>query len=108
MTNRLILGLSISLCLISGAGWAEQKGAMHEERHEAMEKERMEEMEMHKEGREHVYGWELMSKQERLEYRRMMRSLHTEQERQAYRKQHHEKMKKRAEEAGLKLQERAD
>jgi len=52
---------------------------------------------------ETVYGWEIMTKQERIEHREKMRSLKTEQEREEYRIEHHEKMQKRAEEMGVKL-----
>ena len=50
-----------------------------------------------------IYGWEIMSKQERIEHREKMRSLKTEQERELYRKAHHEEMKKRAEKMGIEL-----
>lgn len=56
--------------------------------------------------RERIYGWQLMSPAERLAHRQHMQSLKTLKERQAYRKQHHERMKKRAEEMGVELQER--
>ena len=49
-----------------------------------------------------VYGSQLMSPQEWAEHRAMMRSLDPS-EREAYRAQHHETMKKRAESMGLSL-----
>ena len=52
-----------------------------------------------------VYGWQLMSQQERTEYRTKMRSLKTEQEREAFRIQHHEQMKQRANTQGVTLPE---
>ncbi len=54
---------------------------------------------------EEVYGWQLMTEQERVEHRETMRSLKTQEEREAYRKAHHEKMQKRAEERGVTLPE---
>lgn len=50
--------------------------------------------------REQVYGWELMSEQERMEHQNKMRSLKTEQEREAYRQEHHKLMQDRAKAQG--------
>lgn len=50
--------------------------------------------------REQVYGWELMSEQERREHQNTMRSLKTEQEREAYRQEHHKLMQDRAKAQG--------
>ena len=54
---------------------------------------------------ETVYGWQLMSEQERMAHREKMRSLKTEQEREAYRLEHHKRMQERAREKGMKLPE---
>ncbi len=45
---------------------------------------------------EFVYGRELMTQQELVEHRAHMRSLNTEQEREAYRLEHHQQMQERA------------
>jgi len=52
---------------------------------------------------EHVYGSELMTPQERAEHRAKMQAAKTSEERERIRKEHHELMKKRAEERGMKL-----
>lgn len=52
-----------------------------------------------------VYGWQMMSEQERNEYREEMRELKTEQERNEYRMEHHELMEERAKARGLDLHE---
>ena len=52
-----------------------------------------------------VYGWQLMSQQEHIEYRTKMRSLKTEQEQEVFRNQHHEQMKERAKAQGVTLPE---
>ena len=52
-----------------------------------------------------VYGWQLMSTKERKQHRLKMRSFKTDEERQAYRKQHHEKMQARAKAQGVTLPE---
>ena len=43
-----------------------------------------------------VYGSQLMTQQERLQYQNRVRSLKTEQEREAYRLEHHRLMQQRA------------
>ncbi len=52
-----------------------------------------------------VYGWQLMTPEERLEYRNRMRAARTEQEREAIRAEHHEQMMERAKERGVTLPE---
>ena len=55
--------------------------------------------------RDQIYGSQLMTEQERNEYRDKMRSMHTEQDRAALREQHHEEMRKRAQSMGMELPE---
>jgi hypothetical protein len=50
-----------------------------------------------------IYGSQLMTQQERLEYNNRMRSMKTAQEREAYRLEHHKQMQERAREKGVKL-----
>ena len=52
-----------------------------------------------------VYGWQLMTAQERMEHRIKMRSFKTEQERAAYRREHHKRMQERAKQQGVTLPE---
>ena len=52
---------------------------------------------------EPVYGYQLMSEQERAENRAKMRSFQTEQEREAYRQEHHKMMQERAKAQGVTL-----
>lgn len=52
---------------------------------------------------EPIYGQQLMTEQERAEHREQMRNLRTEQEREAFRQEHHERMQQRAEERGVTL-----
>ncbi len=53
--------------------------------------------------REQVYGSELMTSQERYEYHNRMRALKTEQEREAFRLEHHTLMQERAKAQGKTL-----
>lgn len=50
-----------------------------------------------------IYGRELMTEQEMAEHRAKMRSFATEQEREAYRLEHHQQMQERAREQGKVL-----
>jgi len=50
-----------------------------------------------------VYGFQLMTVAERNAYRSQMRMLKTQQERDAFRVQHHQQMQKRAAERGITL-----
>lgn len=53
--------------------------------------------------RERIYGSEMMTPQERLEYQNRMRVLKTEQEREAFRLEHHKLMQERAKAQGKTL-----
>lgn len=50
-----------------------------------------------------IYGSQLMTQQERQEYRAKMQSLKTKEERERFRIEHHEKMKERAKAQGVTL-----
>jgi hypothetical protein len=52
---------------------------------------------------EYRYGYQLMSPEERAEHRNRMRSLETEEAREAYRREQHETMRARAAEEGVIL-----
>jgi hypothetical protein len=50
-----------------------------------------------------IYGYQLMTQQERIEYRNRMRAAKTYEERERIRNAHHEQMKVRAKERGVTL-----
>ncbi len=50
-----------------------------------------------------VYGWQLMTQQERLEHRNRMRNAATEEERARIRQEHHLRMTERARQRGVTL-----
>jgi hypothetical protein len=52
---------------------------------------------------ERIYGSQLMTEQERNEYRARMRSAKTDQEREKIRKEHHDRMVARAKERGVRI-----
>ena len=53
--------------------------------------------------RDMIYGYELMTVEERTQHRAKMQSFNTEEERQAYREEHHKLMQARAKERGVKI-----
>jgi hypothetical protein len=55
--------------------------------------------------KDQVYGYQLMTEDERIAYRNKMRSLGTQQERDAFRLEHHQLMRQRAAERGVELPE---
>ena len=52
---------------------------------------------------EQVYGWQLMTPEEREQHRAKMRSFKTEEEREQYRLEHHKEMQERARERGVTI-----
>ena len=52
-----------------------------------------------------VYGWQLMTAEERIQHRNKMRSMTNQQEREQYLMEHHKRMQERAKEAGVSLPE---
>lgn len=50
-----------------------------------------------------IYGSQLMTRKERLEYRERLRAAKTQEERNRIRAEHHERMQERARERGVKL-----
>ena len=50
-----------------------------------------------------VYGWQMMSEQERQEHRTKMQNMNTEEERNRYRLEHRKMMEQRAKEQGKSL-----
>lgn len=50
-----------------------------------------------------VFGWDLMTPEERAQHRETMRNMKTEEEREAYRMEHHKRMMERAKQKGVEL-----
>ena len=50
-----------------------------------------------------IYGWQLMTVEERAQHRAKMQSFNTEKEREAYRKEHHKEMQARAKARGVTI-----
>jgi hypothetical protein len=79
--------LVIALFLASGVTWAAD---------ETQAQERVE-------TQQQVYGYQLMTNEERMEMRNKMRAAKTAQEREKIQAEHHERMKVRANEMGVTL-----
>lgn len=54
---------------------------------------------------EAIYGSQLMTERERYQYREQLRALQTPEQREQFRRQHHEKMQQRAKAKGVTLQD---
>jgi len=55
--------------------------------------------------REMIYGYDLMTVEERAQHRAKLQSMNTEEEREAYREEHHKLMQARAKERGVEIPE---
>jgi predicted lipoprotein len=84
--------LTLSLCMALGI--AAPAAAQMQSR---------DQMESQTQTQERIYGSELMTQQERAEYQNRMRAAKTEQEREAIRLEHHQKMQERAKAQGKTL-----
>jgi len=62
---------------------------------------------MQQQKQEQIYGSQLMTPEEMAEHRAKMRSLQTNEEREAYRLEHHQMMQERAREQGVTLPDEA-
>lgn len=85
----IISVLMVVLSLLSGFAMAAEQ-----EQSQVMEQEQ-----------EQMFGSQLMTPEERIEHRDKMRSLKTQEEREAFRLEHHKKMLERAKEKGVTLPE---
>lgn len=90
--------LAFSLCLALGIPGQAAAQAQDQSRDQPPSSQQMQMQEG-----DRMYGSELMTPQERAEYQNRMRELRTEQEREAFRLEHHTKMQERAKAKGMTL-----
>ena len=92
------LGVAMMLAglLTAGAGLPVQAQDQDKDRLQTRDQDRLQD-------RDQIYGYELMTEQERTEHRNRMRSLKTDGEREQYRLEHHKRMQARAKERGVTL-----
>jgi len=93
MYRRVLIVSAVTSAVLMSIGYA---GATEQERaQEGVESQTQEQ--------EQIYGSQLMTEQERAEFRAKMRAAKTAEEREQVRKEHHERMEVRAKERGLTL-----
>lgn len=96
--SKLVLLMSGVLCLPFTVSADEQ-----ERKQEQDQKQMQQQAQAQDQEQKMIYGWDLMTVKEREEHREKMRSLKTEEERTAYRQEHHKKMQQRAKEQGVTI-----
>jgi hypothetical protein len=89
MKKRILMLSALATALSIGNAVAADEPPMREQ-------SRMQEQEQ-------IYGNQMMTMEERNEYRAKMRAAKTAEEREQIRKEHHERMKERAKERGMTL-----
>lgn len=93
----MFAALACSLLLLSVLALAANQ-ATERQQVQVQEQERLQAQEQ-----EHIYGSQMMTEQERYEYRARMQAAKTDQEREQIRMEHHERMTERAKARGLTL-----
>lgn len=91
MVKRTLLVLGLSGALLLSTGFALASDPEPGQQRVQLQEE------------EQIYGSELMTKQERAEYRAKLREAETEEDRKQIRKEHHKRMKERAKARGVTL-----
>lgn len=91
MPKRMIPAVMAGVLLVASPGWsADQQPSRTQAQVQAEEQEQ-------------IYGSQIMTPEERAQYRDRMRAAATEEERQRIRREHHEEMKIRAAKRGITL-----
>ena len=112
--NYLVAFISIGLAVTgSNLASAQEQASKRQEiktqtqeqarEHREIKTQTQEQIKTQEQARERIYGHDLMTEQERNEYRERLRAMNTEEERNAFRAQHHEEMKKRARERNMEI-----
>lgn len=109
MRMKIMVTTGLTCLVALSIGWAAPGDRdMSRDRMQQMDKmqqhDKMQQRDMMQD-RDQVYGWQLMNEQERSEFQAKMRSMKTQQEREAFRLEHHKQMEARAKERGLTLPE---
>ena len=100
MTRQILKNVALAgaMTIFAAATFAQQ----NTEQTQQKDQERAQ-TEKSQQTRERIYGSQLMTRKERTEYQARMRELKTDQERQQFREEHHQKMQARAKERGKSL-----
>jgi hypothetical protein len=97
---KLALGVFVALSLPICVNADEQERKQEQDKQQIQQKEQAQNQDP-----KMMYGWDLMTVKEREEHREKMRGLKTDEERTAYRQEHHKKMQQRAKEQGVTILE---
>src|SRR5512135_449809 len=106
MMKRTLMMSALTTALLSGGLALAAEQAQVQEKAQAQVQEKAQAQVQEKaqaQKRERVYGSQLMTRKERVEYRARMRAAKTAEEREQIRKEHHESMQARAKERGVTL-----
>lgn len=93
--RTLISATVVALCSAATAAWAGEQAQVQQQTEQQVQQPMRPSAP--------VYGSQLMTRQERIEYRNKMRAAKTRQEREQIRAEHHTRMQERAKERGLTL-----
>lgn len=94
MRQRMVVSVLVGALLLSGGAVSAQEPETTQDRTRIQTQEQ-----------EQIYGSQLMTPEERAQYRERMRSAATAEERERVRREHHELMRQRATERGVTLPE---
>ena len=99
--SRIVVPFFVSVVLMAGSVYAADQDRDRDQMRD-QDKTQLKTQDKDRD-RTPIYGSQLMTKQERMEYRTRMRNAKTKEEREQIRKEHHEQMKLRAKEKGVTL-----
>lgn len=99
----LFAALLPSLATVAQAADTDQDRLRDQERLQTPDPNKTRDQRLRTRGQDQIYGSQLMTQQERNEYRARMRNAKTMEEREQIRTEHHEQMKVRAQEKGVTL-----
>jgi Na+-transporting NADH:ubiquinone oxidoreductase subunit NqrC len=101
MKKKMLLVVSL-MCGVSVITAVSLAAAQEQDRERMQTQDRSREM-VQTRDQDHIYGSQLMTEKERMEYRERLRAAHTVEEREQIRMEHHKQMQKRAREQGMML-----
>ena len=99
--NRTILGTAVLVAFLSAASTIAV--AQDRDRARSQDQDRAPTRDREQIRDRDIYGSQLMTREERNEYRKRMRAAQTQEERERIRAEHHERMRERARERGVAL-----
>ena len=110
---RIVLSVLFAICLLF-SGMAQASDQQRDRDHDRdqyydqssdqdRDRDRLRDSDYSKDDDDEVYGSQLMTERERYQYREQLHSMQTPEQREEFRRQHHENMQQRAKEMGKTL-----